>query len=79
MPHDNRPERAMFNDSPPTNSLPFAKRLVEILEMPFVEGMTDPDARACLWVLNYLAFGQVADINMSSEWFKLREIFDILT
>ena len=64
-----REERAIFLYALPVNPKPFVRRLGELLD----EGQTilDDDVRAVLWIINMMAFGQIATISMTEEYRRL--------
>ena len=69
---DYREERAFRLDSFPCNSLPFLRRVGELLgeqKTNSLESARDNyDVRACMLILNQQLFGQLAKIDLSHEW-----------
>jgi len=75
-------DRAFLMETFPCNSIPFLRRLREILD----ESKTNsfqllPDdaklkARACMWVLMGQLYGQMATIDLGQEWQALRKAID---
>jgi hypothetical protein len=66
-----KPEYAMFYSAFPCNPKPFLNRMGELIEGDYAN-MKSPDVLACLFVLNAMAYGQLANIDMNSEWVRLK-------
>lgn len=67
-------ERAFLADAFPVNAFPFLNRMVSILRenncnnFQSLPAAAKIDYRACLWVVNGQAHGQMAVISQSNEW-----------
>jgi hypothetical protein len=74
---DYREERAFRLDSFPCNSLPFLRRVGELLgeqRTNSLESARDNlDVRACMLILNQQLFGQLARVDLSHEWDYLNQ------
>ena len=72
-------DRAFLMETFPCNSIPFLRRLREILDEGKTNGLAIlPDdaklkARACMWVLMGQLYGQMATIDLSDEWDSLNK------
>lgn len=64
-------EQAFRLDALPVNPRPFAHGLAELLSQG--EQITSDRCKAVLWMLNSMAFGQLATIDMSEEWGRLND------
>lgn len=62
-------EHAFRLDALPVNPRPFAAGLSELLSAG--EPISGDKCKAVLWMLNSMAFGQLATIDMSEEWARL--------
>lgn len=74
-----REEQAFNSPCFPCNSLPFLRRIGEILEenstngLGALQGEANVKARACMWVLMGQLYGQMAEIDLCEEWERLNE------
>lgn len=72
-------EEAMFMEAFPVNSLPFLNRIVEILvenktnSIQSLKGKELDKAKACLFVLNAHAYGQLFSIESLKEYERLKQ------
>tara|TARA_R110000751_G_scaffold272427_1_gene372625 strand:+ start:813 stop:1058 length:246 start_codon:yes stop_codon:yes gene_type:complete len=62
---------AMFSSSFPINPIPFANGLSEMVMNEGTDAIESNDAKRILWVLMAQAYGQLATIDLSSEWERL--------
>lgn len=70
-------EHAFMSNAMPCNSIPFLRRIIEIME----ENKTNnfealPEearlaAEACLWIVNAQLYGEMSTIDMSDVFYKL--------
>jgi hypothetical protein len=56
----------------PCNPRPFALRINELCNGNS-GAITSDEAKACLWILNAMAYGQMAEIDMCDEWSRLNK------
>lgn len=64
-------EDTIFDNGMAVNCIVAANRLVEIMQenkTNCLKGVEDPRIRKTMWFLNSYVFGQMATINMASEW-----------
>ena len=72
-------EEAFLLDCLPCNSLPFLRRLREILEeartntLESLNGEARDRARAVMWVLMSQLYGQLATVDLMDEWEDLAQ------
>ena len=66
------PEYAFYNNSLPVNPLPFLERIYTLVKGNYSR-IKEDDVKACIWILNYMAYGQAETISMSDEWLRLTE------
>jgi hypothetical protein len=67
-----RCESAMFSPAFPCNPRPFARSLVGYLcAAESSSAIEDDTAKRLLWVLNAMAYGQLAQIDLCDEWRRL--------
>lgn len=69
-------ELVMFTTSFPCNPRPFVQRLHDLVFAGDGGIITANQVKACLWILNAMAYGQMAKIDMSDEWTRLRQAFN---
>jgi hypothetical protein len=67
------PEKAMFLSAFPVNPRPFLHRIQEIINLEGTETIKSDKVKACLWVLNAQAYGQLATIDLCKEWDNLNK------
>jgi hypothetical protein len=63
--------QAMFSPSFPINPIPFAKGLAELVRKEGTNSIQSDEAKSILWVLMAQAYGQLATIDLHSEWSRL--------
>ncbi len=70
----NKIEHAFMQEIIPTNPLPLAAKLFDLVSERGTESIrNDPAVKSCLWVLMAQAYGQLATIHMSEEYHEIRE------
>ena len=62
---------AMFDQSFPVNPIPFAQGLADFIRDNGSDSITSTNARRILWVLLAQSYGQLATINLNTEWTDL--------
>jgi hypothetical protein len=67
------PEKSMFLSAFPVNPRPFLHRIQEIIKLEGIEAIRSDKVKACLWVLNAQAYGQLATIDLCKEWDNLNK------
>ena len=65
-------EKAFKLDAFPCNPIPFANRIIE-LTRGYTANVKSDEVKACLWILNAQAYGQLATINLCDEWKRLNK------
>ena len=65
-------EKAMFEKVLPCNPIPFLKRIEQICRDEGFDAMRTNKVKACLWILNTLAYGQTT-IDSFDEFNRLNE------
>jgi hypothetical protein len=63
--------QAMFSPSFPGNPIPFAKGLVELVRSEGTNSIQTDEAKSILWILMAQAYGQLATIDLHTEWSRL--------
>ena len=78
-------ENTISEDTMPVNCIAMANRLIEILKegnTNCVKSLTGESLlkfKKCLWLLNALTYGQMAQIDMTDEWSRLNlEIWETI-
>ena len=64
---------AMFSPSFPINPIPFANGISEMVMNGGTDTIESDEVKKVLWVLMAQAYGQMATIDLSDEWSRLRE------
>jgi hypothetical protein len=67
------PEKAMFLSAFPVNPRPFLHRINEVIKLEGTDAIKSDKVKACLWVLNAQAYGQLATIDLCKEWDNLNK------
>ena len=62
---------AMFDQSFPTNPIPFAQGLADFVRENGSDSITSDDAKKMLWVLVAQAYGQLGEVNLTSVYVRL--------
>jgi hypothetical protein len=65
-------EKAFKCEAVPCNPIPFANRIVELVKGNTGNVQSD-EVKACLWILNSQAYGQLATIDLCDEWDRLNK------
>lgn len=73
---NDRLQTAMFDNCFPCNPIPFANGLAEHVRKHGADSIKSDEAKRILWVLMAQAYGQLASIDLSSEWSRLEPIDD---
>ena len=67
-----KPEDAINSKILPCNPLPFLNRMVELIKERGTDAIkNDNDVKACLWIVNAQAYGDMSNIDMSKEWVRI--------
>jgi len=72
-----REEEAFLSECFPCNSIPFLRRLREILDesktnsFQLLPDDTKLKARGCMWILMAQLYGQFAVLDLNHEWLEL--------
>ena len=67
------PEKAMFQLSLPCNPIPFANRIIELIKENGTDFIKSDECKACLFILNSLAYSQLFSIDSITEYTKLNK------
>ena len=62
---------AMFDQSFPTNPIPFAQGLADFVREHGSDSIASDDAKKMLWVLIAQAYGQLGEVNLTTEYMRL--------
>jgi hypothetical protein len=68
--------KAFMLTSLPCNPLPFLSELTERILEHGPDYIKSDEGKAILWVINSMAYNQLATIDMSDEWVRLRMEID---
>jgi len=66
-------DQAMFDSSFPVNPIPFAKGLADYVRENGTDSIKGDTARRILWVLMAQSYGQLASVDLCSEWSRLEK------
>ena len=66
-----KPEKAMFQPSLPCNPIPFANRIIELVKGNGTDFIKSDECKACLFILNSLAYNQLFSIDSITEYGEL--------
>lgn len=67
---------AMFQAKFPVNPLPFLNKAAEIIRENGTDAVKSDKFKAILWMVISQAYGQLAVVDLNTEWIRLKRVFD---
>ena len=71
------PEGAFLCEAFPCNPIPFARRIEALVKERGSDAIKSDEVKACLWILNAQAYGQMGEIDLHDEWSRLEKIIEV--